>query len=294
MRIVAIIDGDEATLRRSAYEARFEAAMGTGTKETRIADPVEAFLWTYYSYRPRELRRYHPGAMDLLIDGSVVETWRGYGQREGGFGVRLDFIEQRRSTIEFITRFLRVTSTRLPQHNCFGMHEWAMVYGQDQAQIRHSAWPLRLGAEATSKVVDDVGIRCSHFDAFRFFTPKAAPLNAFALTRESQIEVDQPGCIHANMDLYKWAYKLAPILPSELVLDAFLNARRLREVDMRASPYDLSELHLSPIRVELPEGRIEYANEQRRLANESMPIRIGIVEYCEKVLSLREAFNEVK
>lgn len=294
MRIVAIIDGDEALLRRSAYAARFNAAIGIGTKVERAADPVEAFLWTYYSYRPRELRRYHAGAMDILIDGKDVETWRGYGRRESGFGVRLDFIEQRRSTLEFITRFLRVTSTRIAQHNCFGMHEWAMVYGQGQEQIRHSAWPLRLGPDATSRVVDDVGVRCSHFDAFRFFTPEAVPLNAFAPTRESQIEVDQPGCIHANMDLYKWAYKLSPILPSDLVLDAFLNARRLREVDMRASPYDLSDLHLSPIRVELPEGRIEYASEQRRLANDSMPIRIAIVDYCEQVLALKEAFNEVK
>jgi hypothetical protein len=96
------------------------------------------------------------------------------------------------------------------------------------------------------------------------------------------------------MDLYKWAYKLSPILPSDLVLDAFINARRLREIDMRASPYDLSELEMAPIRVETPEGRIEYANEQRRLAKESMPIRNAIAEYCEQVLVLLEAFDEAK
>jgi hypothetical protein len=291
---VAIFDREQAHARRIAYAERIDAVLGQVTKEERVADPVEAFLWTYYSYRPRELRRYHPGALDVIADGEKVSTWRGYGSREGGFGVRLDFIDQRRSTLEFIIGFLRTTGRRTAQHNCFGMHEWAMVYGQGQEEIRHAAWPLRLGSEATTKLVDEIGVRCSHFDAFRFFTPSAIPLNAFTPTRESQRELDQPGCIHANMDLYKWAYKLSPILPSDLVLDAFLNARRLREIDMRASPYDLSELQMAPILVEAPEGRIEYANEQRWSARESMPIRNAIAEYCEKVMTLREAFDEAK
>jgi hypothetical protein len=291
---VAVLDREQAHARRIAYAGRVNAVLGEVTKEERIADPVEAFLWTYYSYRPRELRRYHPGALTVFADGEEVSTWRGYGRREGGFGVSLDFIDQRRSTIEFIAGFLQATGRRTAQHNCFGMHEWAMVYGQDQEEVRHAAWPLRLGSDATTKLVDEIGIRCSHFDAFRFFTPSAIPLNAFTPTRESQRELDQPGCIHANMDLYKWAYKLSPILPSDLVLDAFINARRLREIDMRASPYDLSELELAPIRVETPEGRIEYANEQRRLAKESTPIRNAIAEYCEQVLVLLEAFDEAK
>jgi hypothetical protein len=291
---VSIIDLEQARSQRNDYVNRVSAVLGDATKETRIADPVEAFLWTYYSYRPRELRRYHPGALDVLIDGEEVAQWRGYGPRDGGFGVRLDFIDQRRSTLEFIAGFLRKTGERTAQLNCFGMHEWAMVYRLVQDEVRHAAWPLRLGTEATTKLVDEVGVRCSHFDAFRFFTPSAVPLNAYTPTRESQREMDQPGCIHANMDLYKWAYKLSPILPSDLVLDAFINARRLREIDMRASPYDLHELGMAPIKVETPEGRIEYANEQRRLARESMPIRTAIAEYCEKVMALRKAFNEAK
>lgn len=294
MRIVVILVREQALARRLAYAERVNAVLGTVTKEERIADPVEAFLWTYYSFRPRELRRYHPGALDLFVDGEEVSTWRGYGPRGTGFGVRLDFIEQRRSTLEFITSFLRTTAKRTAQHNCFGMHEWAMVYRQDPEEIRHAAWPLRLGSEATTNLVNEVGVRCSHFDAFRFFTPSAIPLNAFTPTRESQRELDQPGCVHANMDLYKWAYKLSPILPSDLVLDAFQNARRLREIDMRASPYDLSAMKMAPIRVETPEGRIEYSNEQRRLAKESMPIRNAIADYCEEVMALREAFDEAQ
>ena len=63
-------------------------------------------------------------------------------------------------------------------------------------------------------------MRCSHFDAFRFFTAPARPLNVLAPTRETQHALEQPGCLHANMDLYKWAYKLSPLVPSELVADA--------------------------------------------------------------------------
>jgi hypothetical protein len=289
---MAIIDRGQAHARRSAYADRVNEVLGGN--QNRLDDPVEAFLWTYYSYRPRELRRYHPGALDVFAEGEAVSSWRGYGPRQGGFGVRLDFIEKRRLTLEFITDFLRTTGARTAQHNCFGMHEWAMVYGQEQEEIRHVTWPLRLGSEATTKLVDQIGVRCSHFDAFRFFTPKAIPLNSITPTREHQRDLDQPGCVHANMDLYKWSYKLSPILPSDLVLDAFLNARRLREIDMRASPYDLSDLQLIPIKVETAEGRTEYANEQRRMAQESVSIRNAIVAYSEQVATLCEVFDEAK
>ncbi|HUW78430.1 MAG TPA: 3-methyladenine DNA glycosylase [Candidatus Nanopelagicaceae bacterium] len=291
---MAVLDRVQAAAQRTTYASRVDSVLGDLSTLERLANPVEAFLWTYYSYRPRELRRYHVGALDVLSDEENVVGWRGYGARDGGFGVRLDFIDQRRSTLEFITGFLQSSGARTAQHNCFGMHEWAMVHGQTQEEIRHAAWPLRLGSEATTKLVDQLGVRCTHFDAFRFFTPSAKPLNAYLPTRESQRQLDQPGCIHANMDLYKWAYKLSPILPSDLVLDAFVNARRLREIDMRASPYDLGQIHLPPIQVETPEGRLEYASEQRRLAAESMPIRDAIVDYCKQVMVLLETFNKRK
>ena len=31
--------------------------------------------------------------------------------------------------------------------------------------------------------------------------------------REDQVALEQPGCLHATMDLYKWAYKLGPAVP---------------------------------------------------------------------------------
>lgn len=46
------------------------------------------------------------------------------------------------------------------------------------------------------------------------------PLNSEQLTRESRVDLDQPGCVHANMDLFKWALQLWPMLPSEDLVDA--------------------------------------------------------------------------
>ena len=67
---------------------------------------------------------------------------------------------------------------------CFGLHEWAMVHGIPADDVRHAGWPLRLGSAGTDAVVERHGIRCSHFDAYRFFTDSARPRNALRPTRE--------------------------------------------------------------------------------------------------------------
>jgi hypothetical protein len=74
-------------------------------------------------------------------------------------------------------------------------------------------------------------------------------------------------------DLYKWAYKLSPLVPSELVGDAFALAREIRTLDMRASPYDLAALGYPPVRVETPEGRATYATAQREFAERAGVLR---------------------
>lgn len=75
------------------------------------------------------------------------------------------------------------------------------------------------------------------------------------------------------MDIYKWAYKLSPLIPSELVADAFVLAREIRELDMRASPYDLSALGYRPVRIETPDGKREYAAAQRSFADRAGVLR---------------------
>jgi hypothetical protein len=80
------------------------------------------------------------------------------------------------------------------------------------------------------------------------------------------------------MDLYKWAYKLSPLIPSELVADCFALAREIRTADMQASPYDLTGLGYAPIRVETVAGRAEYVAAQRDFADRAGVLRVRLID----------------
>ncbi|MFG3642072.1 3-methyladenine DNA glycosylase [Micromonospora sp. NPDC047762] len=272
----AVLDAAQWQARRRAHEERVDVWLTPHLARRRRGErhPVADFLFTYYSHRPAQLRRWHPGPGVELRDADPAEFGRDY--RAGTAGVILDTegVRARRGeSIAWIRSLLEATRGRAPHFGCFGMHEWAMVYRQTREELRHNAWPLRLSAERTAEVVEERGVRCSHFDAFRFFTPPARPLNLLTPTRETQHAHEQPGCLHANMDLYKWAYKLSPLVTSELVADAFGLARDIRTLDMRASPYDLAALGHPPVRVETPDGRAEYAAAQRGFAERAAVLR---------------------
>jgi hypothetical protein len=127
-------------------------------------------------------------------------------------------------------------------------------------------------------VVETHELRCTHIDAFRFFTPEAVPRNRYAPTRETQPELEQPGCLHAGMDVYKWAMKLGPLVPGELLLDAFELACDIRLLDMQASPYDMRDWGADPVAIETPEGKAEYVRRQRAFAERSNRLRARILE----------------
>ena len=59
------------------------------------------------------------------------------------------------------------------------------------------------------------------------------------LTRENEEHFEQPGCLHSIMDIYRWSLKIFPFISSNLLVDSLELAIKAREVDMRASPYDL-------------------------------------------------------
>ena len=145
--------------------------------------------------------------------------------------------------------------------------------------------PLRLGAAGTDAVVESLPVHCTHHDAFRFFTAAARPRNAVAPARADQVAFEQPGCLHATMDLYKWAYKLSPATPGELLVDCLALAADVRELDMRASPYDLADLGYPPVRIETPAGRAEYARTQAGFARRAAPLREQLVALCDAVLA---------
>jgi hypothetical protein len=271
----------------AAHHARVDAATAThrGRRQNPQKHPVEDFLFSYYMHSPAQLRRWHPGPGVLLEGAPERAEWKFYRLAEGAASLDLDtFLGIRVSTVRFIRRLLSATAARPVQLGCFGLHEWAMVYRQTPEQRRHADWPLRLGQAGTDEVVESHQIRCSHFDAFRFFTEPARARSALTLTRDSQVETEQPGCLHAAMDLYKWAYKLSPAIPSDLTADCFDLARRLRELDMRAAPYDLSSLGYEPVAIETPEGKTAYVEAQRDFATRAEALRRRLIDGCDTLL----------
>jgi hypothetical protein len=276
--------------RRTAHERRVRA--WTDPHQARQArgekHPVEDFLFEYYRFRPSWLRRWHPGP-DVVLLGDAARDflrWPEYHEAPGGVALNpAAFDAGRRDTLAWLAGLLRVTAERPPQFACFGLHEWAMVYRLPPDAIRHPSLPLRFSPEETARITESLPIRCSHFDAFRFFTPPARPLNRLQPERATTDQFEQRGCLHANMDLYKWAFKLAPFTPAELTADCFALARDIRQVDMRASPYDCTPLGLAPIAIETPEGRAEYEAHQRAFAERSQPLRGRLLALCERLLA---------
>jgi hypothetical protein len=249
--------------------------------------PVYDFLFTYYAFRPAWLRQWHPGAEINLGGEAAREFLRWSEYRETPAGVAIDpatLPAHRQEFVRWLRTLLIGTQTRPAFFGCAGWHEWAMVYRQTPEEVRHNAWPLRFAPRELAAIVEAASICCSHFDAFRFFTGPARPLNKLQPTRIDALQLEQRGCLHANMDLYKWAFKLAPFTSSELVADCFELARDIREVDMRASPYDLRALGFEPIAVETPEGRMEYETRQRAFAARSEPLRARLIAVCDWLL----------
>jgi hypothetical protein len=287
-----LLDAERWTVRAREHASRVEGFVVPHARRAQVGEPhpVWDFLFSYYSLRPRQLRCWHPGYGVTLAGDEAVRRYRdrrGYTLDESGVTVSDAHLLSRLETISFVARLLRATAERPAQLNCFGLHEWAMVYRS--GDVRHDRVPLRLGAAGTDTVIEQEiagPLRCSHFDAFRFFSDDAVPRNAGSPSRATQHDWEQPGCLHANMDLYKWSYKLSPLIDSELLLDCLELAATAREIDMRASPYDLSDYGYTPIPVEDPTGRAEYVRCQKAVAARAEPLRAALLARCDLLLQV--------
>jgi hypothetical protein len=246
------------------------------------ADPDDRAAWRWHTTNPRDAAAAGSGASSSRTSSSGTDS------SGTPHLVTLDldaFLADRGDTVRHVRELLSATASRPGTFGCFGLHEWAMVYrdreaGRDQ---RHPL-PLRLGHAGTDAVVEANPVRCSHFDAFRFFTPEATGRNQLQPTRATQVGLEQPGCLHANMDLYKWCLKLGPAVPGDLLLDAFELARDIRWTDMAASPYDVSEYGVAAVEIETPHGKAEYVRRQREYARRSNDLRLQLIEVCDAVL----------
>lgn len=243
--------------------------------------PIFDFLFDYYPVRVAQLKTWHPGVGVRLQDAPS----RRFYQRDDAdtLGVDVDeYLQKRGGAVRHIYELLLSTQATTSHFDCFGLHEWAMVY--KTTAPRHDL-PLRLGPAGTDAVVESHQLRCTHYDAFRFFTDAAVPLNLTVLHRDTQIDSEQCGCLHATMDLYKWAAKLGPLLSGTVLLDSFELARDTRILDMEASPYDCRGLGFSVVAIETAAGKSEYVRRQRELSERAAPLRAELISVCEQALS---------
>jgi hypothetical protein len=273
-----VLAQEEWEPRRAAHRVRLErwTIAHLDRRSRGIKHPVEDFLFDYYPFSAGKLLTWHPG-WGCALTGDVHDfAPPTYVRAEHDTAVTVDVtrLAKHRARLDLAIRILEGTTSRPAQLGCFGLHEWAMVYRLEPGQVRHEQLDLRISAEEIAATVEKVGLRCTHIDAYRFFTEPAVPINPLTPTRETQPDLEQPGCLHATMDLYKYAMWFQPFVPGELVADAFALAMRTRELDMRASPYDLADdATYPPVPIETVDGRRAYAREQAALMAAAEPLR---------------------
>jgi hypothetical protein len=274
--------------RVSAHADAFVDRRSRGTKH-----PVHDFLFTYYSFPPAKLKQWVPPfGVSLEITAADLES-RPWWQTDRFIHehdlLRLNehrFTNREREFAAWAAMLCTRILGRAGRFTCFGLHEWAMVYRQSAQQVRHQGYELRLSTEELV-FVESQPVCCSHYDAFRFFTPEARPLNSLQPTLDSRPDLEQSACLHANMDLYKWSSKLWPWTGSDLTGECFLLALEGRDLDMRASPYDLSTIGYEPVKIETADGRAQYEREQRDLAAKAAGLRQKLLDRCESLAAIR-------
>ena len=260
-------------------------------KASHQQHPVLDFLFTYYPFSLGKLEQWHPGYGIKLESDEPRHCQqrhprfqsRHYQYRDRTITLATDALSDKEiKRLQWIHNLLCLSQKRTANFACHGLHEWAMVFqGQD---VRHrESTPLRLPQNQIDQLVSSRTITCSHFDAYRFFSPSAIELNKLKPTLGSRQDFEQCGCLHTNMDLYKWASKCMPWVGSKLLWDCFQLALKARELDMRASPYDLSGYGYEPVAIETEQGRKQYETLQRQISKESIPLRQQLIDTLAQV-----------
>lgn len=258
-------------------------------RDQGLPHPVLDFLFVYYPFPFSLLENWHPGVGVVMEWDSptLPESFTTRHHRLTPDGFTADpgkLTEKERQRLVWVRELLVATRDRPPNFACHGMHEWAMVYRG--RQVRHEkTLSLRLPQADIDSLVESRPICCSHHDAFRFFADEARAFNRMQPNLENRVLMEQPGCLHANMDLYKWAAKAMPWVGSGLLLDCFELAVDLRDLDMRASPYDLAAWGREPVPIETPAGRAIYEHEQKQLAAKASPLRDALIAVLGEVIA---------
>ena len=274
--------------RRAFILSSLRCGFRTGARVARAAKRIRSPIFSSLITATRRVSSWHPQSEEVLEDdeAGLPHFLRPPYVIADGI-IRRDwslFSDKFRWRVEWTRNLCREILSRPNRHACHGLHEWAMVYRLSPEEVRHQAYPLRLSPVDLAEFVGQQTLVCTHYDAFRFFTAAARPLNNWQPALETRLDVEQGGCIHTNMDLYKWSYKLMPWLGSDFLRETFLFAVKAREIDMRASPYDFQSLGYEPIPIETTAGRKQYESIQRELAAEAEGLRRKLLAWCELLL----------
>jgi len=188
----------------AAHELRVRCLVGGHLHKFDSSNPIYNFLFKYYFWKPAVVASYSPGWNRVLLGAQPDEVTHGGGQRaasvltsggrDGADGLFFDGSRCSPETLVGLQNtldLLRATEQRPPVLNCFGMHEWAMLYslapnnggGGGGGNAKHQRLPLRLSQVALDAAVEErAPLKCTHFDAFRFYTPKAVSCRVCAFS----------------------------------------------------------------------------------------------------------------
>ena len=251
-------------------------------------DPSVDFLFEYYKLRPSRFLRYSPG-FGVMLQGSAAHSFLSdprYGQCEEGIYLRPEALPRhRRQGLIWIRNLLQKTLDRPAHFHCHGLHEWALVHG---SELLHPSFELRVSREAIARHLQNAGFNCTHYEACRFFSRESLQLNTIQPSAETMPDHEQPGCLHTNMDLYRWAEKLSPWGSTSLLAETLDLAWKARISDSRACPYDLRPTGLQPIAVETEAGRREFVAAQKHILAIATPLRRALIAEYDRVLHWME------
>ncbi len=159
--------------------SRAVALLGENACNLRDRDnPVYNFFSSYYGrfFKPSTLLRdWSPGINKILVGVSSKEDGfgrcQGWAQTEEG-GIYIDpdlkrLSKNRLVGMRWIRRFLEISSAKPPRLNCYGLHEWAMLYAPESSTrstgiAKHQNLPLRVPQRVINEVVEQGPLRCTY------------------------------------------------------------------------------------------------------------------------------------
>ena len=180
----------------------------------QVKHPVHDFLFTYYSHRPAQLRRWHPGYGVGWLEDAASTT-----------GSRATPATRSRVTTAYVASQRPLLTAAAPAADRDGRPRPAARLLRP-ARVGDGATARRRTGPGTPTGRCGSGPRAPTRSSSRTGSPAptstpsassprpARPLNTLQPGRDDRPAFEQPGCLHAGMDLYKHAFRLTPMVRS--------------------------------------------------------------------------------